>query len=69
MSTYGILNVEAIIIPAKLRWLGTIMYGFTIKIKMLVSAKTLPTGYLKKSVFTKYLLTYLLQQTKCSTVG
>ena len=25
------------------------MYGFTIKIKMLVSAKALPTGYLKES--------------------
>ena len=24
------------------------MYGFTIKIKMLVSAKALPTGYLKE---------------------
>ena len=29
------------------------MYGFTIKIKMLVSAKALPTGYLKESAFYK----------------
>ena len=28
------------------------MYGFTIKIKMLVSAKALPTGYIKESAFT-----------------
>ena len=27
------------------------MYGFIIKIKMLVSAKALPTGFLKESVF------------------
>ena len=40
------------------------MYGFTIRIKMLVSAKALPTGYMKESAFTKHLLTYLLQQTK-----
>ena len=40
------------------------MYGFTINIKMLVSAKALPTGYLKESVFTKHLLICLLQQTK-----
>ena len=40
------------------------MYGFTIKIKMLVSAKALPTGYLQESAFTKHMLTYLLQQTK-----
>ena len=39
------------------------MYGFTIKIKMLVSAKALPTGYLKESAFIKHLLTYLIQQT------
>ena len=45
------------------------MYGFTIKIKMLVSAKALPTGYLKKSAFTKHLLTYLLQQTKVFNCG
>ena len=32
------------------------MYGFTIKIKMLVSAKALPTGYLKESAITKHLL-------------
>ena len=45
------------------------MYGFTIKIKMLVSAKALPTGYLKESAFTKRLLTYLLQQTKVFNCG
>ena len=45
------------------------MYGFTIKIKMLVSAKALPTGYLKESAFTKHLLTYLLQQTKVFNCG
>ena len=39
------------------------MYGFTIKIKMFVSAKALPTGYIKESAFTKHLITYLLQQT------
>ena len=45
------------------------MYGFTIKIKMLVSAKALPTGYLKESAFTKHLIIYLLQQTKVFNCG
>ena len=45
------------------------MYGFTIKIKMLVSPKALPTGYLKESAFTKHLLTCLLQQTKVFNCG
>ena len=45
------------------------MYGFTIKIKMLVLAKALPTGYIKQSAFTKHLLTYLLQQTKVFNCG
>ena len=45
------------------------MYGFTIKIKMLVSAKGLPTGDLKESAFTKHLLIYLLQQTKVFNSG
>ena len=40
------------------------MYGFTIKIKMLVSAKALPTGYIKESAFAKHLLTYLLPANK-----
>ena len=40
------------------------MYGFTLKIKMLVSAKALPTGYLKESVFTKHLLIYILLANK-----
>ena len=45
------------------------MYGFTIKIKTLVSAKALPTGYLKELAFTKHLLIYLLQQTKVFNCG
>ena len=45
------------------------MYGFTIKIKMPVSAKVLPTGFLKESVFTKHLLICLLQQTKVFNCG
>ena len=45
------------------------MYGFTIKIKMLVSAKALPTGYLKESAFIKHLLIYLIQQTKVFNCG
>ena len=39
------------------------MYGFTTEIKMLVSAKALPTGYLKESAFIKHVLIYLIQQT------
>ena len=39
-------------------------YSFIIKIKVLVSAKALPTVFLKESAFTKHLLIYLLQQTK-----
>ena len=45
------------------------MYGFTIKIKMLVSAKTLPAGFLKELAFTKHLLIYLLPQTKAFNCG
>ena len=45
------------------------MYGFTLKIKMLVSAKALPKSYFKESAFTKHLLTYLLQQTKVFNGG
>ena len=40
------------------------MYGFIIKIKILVLAKALPTAFLKESAFTKHLLIYLYQQTK-----
>ena len=45
------------------------MYGFTIKIKMLISAKVLPTGYLKESAFIKHLLIYLIQKTKVFNCG
>ena len=46
-----------------------VMYGFMIKIKMLVLAKALPTAFLKESTFTKHLLIYLLQQTKVFNSG
>ena len=49
-----------------LRWL---VYGFTIKIKMLVLATALPTAFLKESAFTKHLLIYLFQQTKVFDSG
>ena len=52
-----------------LRWLGTIHVWLHHKIKMLVLAKGLPTGYLKESAFTKHLLIYLLQQTKVFNCG
>ena len=45
------------------------MYGFTLKIKMSVSAKALPTGFLKESAFTKQMLIYLFQQTKVFNCG
>ena len=45
------------------------MYGFTTKIKMFVSAKALPIGYLKESAFIKDLLIYLIQQTKVFNCG
>ena len=45
------------------------IYGFTIKIKMPVLAKVLQTAFLKESAFTKYLLIYLLQQTKVFNSG
>ena len=44
------------------------MYGFTIKIKMLILAKVLSLPFLKESVFTKYLFIYVLQQTKAFNV-
>ena len=45
------------------------MYGFTIKIKMLVLAKVLSIAFLKESVFTKSLFIYLLQQTEVFNSG
>ena len=45
------------------------MYGFTIKIKMLVFAKVLPIAFIKESAFIKYLFIYLLQQTKLFNSG
>ena len=57
------------ILICNLRWFGTIHVWVHHKIKMLVSAKALPTDYLRKSAFIKHLLIYLIQQTKVFNCG
>ena len=53
ISVVGTLIIFLIILML-LRWLGTIHVWLHHKIKMLVTAKTLPTDYLKESAFTKH---------------